>query len=268
VFAFQDKRQSVEVAFTDRFGGMSTGSYAELTLTVPSHPGAFEQADRSSWEAQVGDNWDLVAHAMRRGGPPQGNEYDELPPDTPQVTRVFPLRQVHGADVVVVDGEDPPVEPEADGAVTATPGVILAARAADCVPVLFADPGKNVVGVAHAGRKGVVDGVVPNVVTALRALGAERMVAWIGPAVCGRCYEVPPDLRDEVAAVVPETWSETSWGTPALDLVAGVHAQLQASGVDDVVDLGRCTIEDDDFYSHRRQHGRAGRQAGLVWVRP
>ncbi|MDX6323787.1 MAG: purine-nucleoside/S-methyl-5-thioadenosine phosphorylase / adenosine deaminase [Nocardioidaceae bacterium] len=260
MFAFQDKRSAVEVAFTDRFGGRSAGPYAELTLTVPTDPGAVEQS--------VDENWDLVSHAMMRGGPPDGDNPFELPPGTPSVTRVFSMRQVHGARVLVVDGETPPNGSEADAAVTATPGVILAARAADCIPVLLADPDRNVVGGAHAGRVGVLAGVVPSAVAALRDLGAERLVAWIGPAACGRCYEVPATMREEVGAVLPETWSETSWGTPALDLVAGVQAQLRAAGVQEVVDLKRCTIEDADFYSHRRQHGVAGRHAGLVWVRP
>jgi len=263
VFAFQDKRQSVEIAFTDRFGGMSTGPYAELTLTVPTHPLALEQADRLTWEEEVGQNWRRVAQAMVRDEPK-----GQRPSDPGAPVRVFRLHQVHGADVVVVDDQSPPDEPAADGAVTATRGVILAARAADCVPVVLGDPGRNVVGVAHAGRKGVAAGVVPDVVAALGRLGADRVTAWIGPSACGRCYEVPADLREDVAAVVPQTWSETSWGTPALDLVAGVRAQLGAAGVDEVVELGRCTIEDSDFYSHRRQQGRAGRQAGLVWVRP
>jgi YfiH family protein len=178
------------------------------------------------------------------------------------------MRQVHGAEVVVVGPQHPPETPTCDALVTATPGMILAARAADCVPVLLADPDRNLVGAVHAGRRGVVAAVVPRAVTALRGLGAERLVAWIGPAACGRCYEVPEAMREEVAAVVPETFSETSWGTPALDLVAGVRAQLRDSGADELVEVGRCTIEDTDLYSHRRQAGSAGRQAGLIWVRP
>jgi YfiH family protein len=270
VFAFHEKRSAVELAFTDRFGGASTGPYAELNLTVPqsadrSGPGD-EHLVHGESEDTVARNWDAVAEAMLRGGPPGGGGSVDVPPGAPP--RVFSLRQVHGATVLVVGDAEPPDGTEGDGAVTAVPEVLLAVRAADCVPVLLADPDRSVVGAAHAGRRGVQDGVVPNTVAALRGLGAERLVAWIGPAVCGRCYEVPAAMREEVAAAVPETWSETSWGTPALDLVAGVRAQLRRLGVEEVVDLGECTIENADFYSHRRQGGVAGRHAGLIWVRP
>jgi hypothetical protein len=101
----------------------------------------------------------------------------------------------------------------------------------------------------------------------MRHLGAVRLTAWLGPRACGRCYEVPSQLREEVAAAVPASWSETSWGTPALDLAAGIAAQLDGLAAE-VVDVDRCTIEDRDFYSYRRQGTRSGRHGGLVWVRP
>jgi copper oxidase (laccase) domain-containing protein len=81
--------------------------------------------------------------------------------------------------------------------------------------------------------------------------------------VCGRCYEVPPELQDEVAAVEPATRATTSWGTPALDVGAGVVAQLERGDVA-VVDVSRCTLESPDLYSYRREGTRSGRQAGLI----
>jgi polyphenol oxidase len=119
----------------------------------------------------------------------------------------------------------------------------------------------------HAGRAGLVAGVVPEAMAALAELGARRVTAWVGPRVCGRCYEVPARMREAVAGRQPEAWAETSWGTPALDIGAGVLAQLRAGGAE-VVDVARCTVEDTDFYSFRRQGPRSGRHAGLVWVRP
>ncbi|MGH3445533.1 MAG: polyphenol oxidase family protein, partial [Nocardioidaceae bacterium] len=98
--------------------------------------------------------------------------------------------------------------------------------------------------------------------------GTERLAAWIGPHVCGACYEVPEQLRREVSDVVAQAHATTSWGTPALDLGAGVAAQLRASGVEDIVDTHRCTREDDDLFSYRRQGAASGRLAGLVWIRP
>jgi YfiH family protein len=177
------------------------------------------------------------------------------------------MHQVHGADVAeVVDATG--AAATCDALVTAIPGVALLARAADCVPVLLADPATGWVAAAHSGRPGLAAGVVPAAVAALRARGAEPAVAWIGPHVCGRCYEVPADLQDEVAAVVPEARSTTSWGTPALDLGAGVRAQLEAAGVADVREVGVCTREDVRWPSYRRDGAAATRFAGVVWSHP
>jgi hypothetical protein len=100
----------------------------------------------------------------------------------------------------------------------------------------------------------------------MRSLGAGEIRAWIGPHVCGRCYEVPAEMRAEVAKTVPATYAETSWGTPALDLGAGVEAQLAAAGVP-AERVPGCTLEDDRFHSYRRDGAAAGRIAGLVWMR-
>ena len=83
--------------------------------------------------------------------------------------------------------------------------------------------------------------------------------------MCGRCYEVPEELRAEVGAVVPEALATTSWGTPALDLGAGVAAQLAAEEVEATVVAG-CTREDPGLHSYRRDGAAAGRTAGLVWL--
>ncbi|UUW87616.1 peptidoglycan editing factor PgeF [Nocardioides sp. WV_118_6] len=175
------------------------------------------------------------------------------------------LRQVHGAGVAVVADGSGPV-PEADAAVTTAPGVALVVRVADCVPVVLADAATGVLGVAHAGRRGVELDVVTRTVEQMRALGATDVRAWVGPHVCGRCYEVPAAMRDEVAAAVPATYAETRQGTPALDLGAGVAAQLAAAGVPVTVVPG-CTLEDERFHSYRRDGERSGRFAGLVWRR-
>ena len=174
----------------------------------------------------------------------------------------FLMHQVHGAAVHVVRDPDDP-RPDADALVTDRPGIALLARAADCVPVLLVAEGGQI-GAVHAGREGVRRGVVAAAVETLRELGATGLRAWVGPHICGRCYEVPDELRAEVAAAVPATHASTSWGTPALDLGAGVLAQLADAGVP-AVDLGRCTREDDALHSHRRDGAAAGRLAGVVW---
>ncbi|WP_210502457.1 peptidoglycan editing factor PgeF [Nocardioides xinjiangensis] len=174
------------------------------------------------------------------------------------------MRQVHGADVEVVDDRRTSAT-GCDAMITARPGVALLARAADCVPVLLADPATGWIAAAHSGRPGLAAGVVPAAVTALREHGADPSVAWLGPHVCGACYEVPAALRDEVVAVVPEASSTTSWGTPALDLGAGVRAQLASCGVTDVRGVDACTREDPAWPSYRRDGAEATRFAGVIW---
>jgi polyphenol oxidase len=264
VFAFQETRGPVEVAFTDRHRTVGDGPDTSLDLADPKpgdDPGA---GDR------LAESIDVVAHALARGGEPAGDDPFELPPgvQTPVVVR---MRQVHGADVHIVDEEWPPGRqeepPEVDGLVTALPGVALLVRVADCVPVLLADAGRGVVGAAHAGRQGLLSGVVPATVTRMRDLGAVDIVAWVGPHVCGGCYEVPAEMRDEVVEAAPEAYAETSWGTPAVDVGAGIVSQLKAEGIE-VVDASRCTLEDEELYSYRREGAAAGRLGALVWVRP
>lgn len=189
-----------------------------------------------------------------------------------QPRNVVVMRQVHGRRVAVVDADSAPADaPTADALVTATPGLVLLARAADCVPVAIADPVRGLAGVVHSSRLGTQAGVVPATVEVLRAQGAGRLRAWIGPRVCGACYEVPVAMRDDVAAVVPATWSTTRAGTPGLDLGAGVRDQLERAGVavhDLADDRAACTVESDDLFSHRRQGTGAGRLGVLAQVRP
>nr|WP_234376159.1 peptidoglycan editing factor PgeF [Streptomyces sp. CB01201] len=228
-------------AFTDRWGGVSAVPYEELNLggAVGDDP------------ASVRANRELAAGKLG------------LDP-----ARVVWMNQVHGRDVAVVDGPFAPGDPAAvDAVVTDRRGTALAVLTADCTPVLLADPVAGVAGAAHAGRPGMVAGVVPAAVGAMVSLGADpaRIVARTGPAVCGRCYEVPEAMRAEVAAAEPAAWSETSWGTPAVDVTAGVRAQLAALGVTDIEASPVCTLESLDHFSYRRDR-TTGRLAGYVWL--
>ena len=181
------------------------------------------------------------------------------------------LDQVHGSDVTeVVEAPDldrpSAVVASADALLTRRDDIGLMIRVADCVPVLLACASTGVLAAAHAGRLGMAAGVVPNTVRAMRERDATDIRAWIGPHVCGRCYEVPDEMRAEVAAAVPQAHADTRQGTPALDLGAGVRAQLEDAGVV-VADAGGCTLEDQGLHSHRRDGDRSGRLAGLVWRR-
>ena len=141
----------------------------------------------------------------------------------------------------------------------------VAVMVADCVPVLLAAPSGDVVAAVHVGRQGLVAGVVPATLALLAAEGAvvPELYASLGPSICGRCYEVPAEMREDVARAVPAAHATTSWSTPALDLPAGVAAQLAAAGVTRVQRVDLCTREDERFYSYRRD-GRTGRFVGVV----
>ena len=173
------------------------------------------------------------------------------------------MSQVHGSHAVWADDAGP--APTADALLSR--GEPLAVMVADCVPVMlagtFAD-GSPAFAAVHAGRPGLAAGIVREAVDALHEAGASGLEAWLGPSICGRCYEVPAELREEVDAAVPGTATTTSWGTPALDLPAGVLGQLAAAGVPAHTDAVACTFEQQSLYSHRREPGR-GRFAGLVW---
>jgi polyphenol oxidase len=183
-------------------------------------------------------------------------------------------QQVHGSKVLVVDAAKARTSRiqhggahEVDALVTTVPGVALGVLVADCLPVLLTDPVHSVVGAAHAGRRGLAAGVLTATLDAMVASGAEvsEVTAVIGPAVCGRCYEVPAEMREEVGTLVPGSAAVTLRGTPALDLPAGAEAMLLAAGVAAVRRTGICTVEDSRFYSYRRDH-QTGRFAGVVVI--
>jgi len=181
--------------------------------------------------------------------------------------RVVYMRQVHSATAAYVTEPFGAEPPPLDAVLTDRPGLGLAALSADCAPVLVADPEARIIGAAHSGRPGTAAGVVPALITAMTEHGAtpSHMTALIGPAACGACYEVPEELRAEVAESVPETWSETRTGTPSLDLRAGITAQLTRAGVPDIQHDPRCTIESPELFSHRRDRP-TGRFAGYIWL--
>ena len=173
------------------------------------------------------------------------------------------MHQVHGTAVAQA-GVEP--WPEADALVVDRPGVVAIVRVADCTPIVLASPDRPLAAVVHAGRVGMAQGVVTAAVDQLRARGADRLEAWIGPRACGACYEVPADMADEVAEAEPAARATTRQGTAGLDIGAGVIAQLERAEVV-VHDLDGCTIEDERFWSHRRQGRQAGRFGAALTLR-
>lgn len=237
-----DLGDGVRAGFTTRAGGVSEPPWDELDLGL----GTGDAPEHVRANRALVDRW--------VGG------------------RVAFSTQVHGADVLTLVGSSTVASAtvgEADGLVSTSPDVAVGVLVADCVPVLLADAESRVVAAVHAGRRGLVAGVVQAAVDSLVRSGAQRsrLRAVVGPAISGAAYEVPAAMRDEVASVIPETWATTTWGTPALDLPAGVDAVLRRSGVGRVERVGVCTWTDERFYSHRRAQRSGtttGRFAGVV----
>lgn len=240
MFYWRGRTGPVEWGFTDRLGGVSSFPFGSLNLG-----------------GHVGDDPDHVEQNRTAVAESVGLQREQL---------IF-MRQCHGDEVVVVDGPwggDEP--PESDGLVTTTPGVGLAALVADCTPVLLADPQRGVVAAVHAGRPGMVQRIVDVAVGRMREAGAQAITAVVGPSVCGRCYEVPAEMRDAAAAVAPESATVSWTGTPAIDVAAGVVAQLRANDVA-VQWVPGCAREDERLFSYRRD-GTTGRFAGVVALSP
>lgn len=224
---------AAEWLFTDREGGASTGDYAAFNLggSVGDDPQAV-----ATNRAHVASLLDADALAL--------------------------VRQVHGRDVARLDAPAT-TPPDADAVITDVVGLPVAVQTADCVPILLADLVGGQVAAVHAGWRGVVADVVGEALAALAAPGPVQ--AWVGPAICPGCYEVSAEVRDEVAAVVPEASAFTRSGTPAVDVRAGVLAQLARRGVTGEV-VGGCTYEDPHLYSFRRAPV-TGRQVGAIVLR-
>lgn len=187
-----------------------------------------------------------------------------LPPD-----RLVWMDQVHGTSVAQVSGPRSSAVPATDALVTSEPELALVALSADCVPIMLADPVAAVVAVAHAGRPGASDGMATAVLAALCQAGASinRVEVLLGPAVCGACYEVPPQLQAEVEATLPGSACRTRTGSTGLDLRAGLWRQFTEAGVARMGVDPRCTAEDPQLYSYRRDRV-TGRLAAVTWLDP
>jgi hypothetical protein len=231
--------EGVAGLFTTRHGGVSSPPWAELNLA-----------------GHVGDDPAAVAANRARLVDHLGG------------AEVIMVDQAHGSDVAVVDGPDFAAPGSgADALVSSRVGIALAILVADCLPVLLADAGRQIIGVAHVGRRGLAAGVLQHTVAAMVDLGARAAdtVAVVGPGVCGACYQVPAAMRDSVAALVPGSASTTAAGAPSLDLSAGAVEILLGLGLSEVRPTGICTRADDRFYSYRRD-GVTGRFAGVVML--
>ncbi len=228
-----------EVRFTGRRGGVSAGPFSSLNL------GSWTTDD----PAAVRENRDRVAALA-------GTER----------ARLAQPHQVHGTDVLVARGEDDLPGPDlervrdADGVATALPGVPCLVLCADCLPVALVADGA--VAMVHAGWRGLVGGVLESGLAALRDAGGDgRVTAVVGPGAGPCCYEVGEEVHAALAPLGPTVRAGRN-----ADLPEAARRRLLAAGADRVLVAEVCTIcAPDRFFSHRRDAGVTGRQAGLTW---
>lgn len=180
------------------------------------------------------------------------------------------MEQLHTNTVTTVGAErrgmTEPVE-ATDALVTTEKRLGLGVLVADCTPVLLVDVPAGVIAAVHAGRLGARNGIIRNTVNAMMDLGAtpSTMQVLMGPAASGRNYEVPEEMARDVEKHLPGSLTRTAKGTWGVDVRAGLVRQLMELGITAIASDPRCTIEDPDFFSYRRE-GVTGRQAGVIWL--
>ena len=214
--------------FTNRLGGVSKSPFdsANLGDHVGDNPSAVAE-NRSLLESQIG------------------------------VAVTF-MNQVHGDTVILVENNQ--TTPTCDALITTERKLAVAVMVADCIPLLL----KSDVAVAavHVGRKGLMNGIARKTIDAMRDLGAEVIHSYIGPSICGGCYEVGADIFEEVVSKYPTSDSSQRSGKKTLDLVAGLKSDLKDTSL---LDHSSCVFEDPKTFSYRRD-GITGRQAGVIWM--
>lgn len=179
------------------------------------------------------------------------------------------VHQVHSATALIFDAPQSP-KPKADALVTATPGLALSILTADCQPVLFADTKAGVIGAAHAGWRGALDGVLEATLDAMEQIGAQRSAirATIGPCISQRAYEVGPEFLDTFLAEDPDStrfFANGAGDRYMFDLPGyGLH-RLRSAGVAEAEWIGHCTFGNEArFYSYRRTTHRGEADYGRL----
>lgn len=242
---------NVDVLFTCRAGGVSSGPWGDVDgvmgLNVGTHTGDFAACTRM--------NRGIVA---------------QLVPSDPKW-----LRQVHGTRVVAAETVEG--EPEADAAVSTTPGVVPVVMVADCLPVLVADAQGRAVAAVHAGWRGLADGVVQMGVKSVRDAvddDSARVIVWLGPRIGPEAFEVGEEVLDAMKSGLPDAqaaFRKAEAGRYYADLAALARQALAQVHVpeEDIFDCGLSTYADPKrFWSYRRDGERSGRHAAMIWIKP
>ena len=231
--------ENIRACVTRRAGGVSKGIYASFNLGLRS--GDVSEAVqenrriiRSDWQLEKEPQW---------------------------------LHQVHGIEVVTAQPDA--VEREGDAVWTDQPGLPCAVLTADCLPVVFCNKSGTKVAAAHAGWKGLQAGVLEQTVAALSE-PAEELIAWMGPAISQKCFEVGPEVREAFIASTPDAEQAFTAGEGDRwfgDLYSLARLRLQAIGLTAVYGGDLCTYSDaDSWHSYRRDGVESGRLATLIWM--
>lgn len=235
---------TIRHGFFGRRGGVSTGEFAGLNVST-----------------SVGDE-------------PQAVASNRLTVEAAlDIGPLVILKQTHSTRVETITASLAPGTVDADAMVSVTPGLALGILTADCTPILLADPQAGVIGAAHAGWRGAVDGIIDNTVAAMVALGAnkENIIAAYGPTIQARNYEVGDKFREDFLSLHPDGARHCHTppgGQPHFDLPGFVAVQLRAAGVTEVDPVGACTYAHPErYFSHRyatHQKTRTGRQIAVI----
>lgn len=229
---------NVRAAVTTREGGASQGAWARFNLGL-----------------NTGEDPDTVESNRRR-----------LVARLGLTRQPAWLRQVHGAAVVQADTAGD--MPEADASWTCEVDIACAVLTADCLPVLLCDRSGTRVAAAHGGWRGLAAGIIENTVAALRCEPAD-LLAWLGPAIGPGSFEVGPEVRAAFAGRWPDTANAFRAGRGDrlwCDINEIARIQLLAAGVCEISGDGYDTVSDSRFYSYRRDNGRTGRMASVIWL--
>ncbi len=255
---YLDRRQAVPFYRTRALDPHPNLTHAIFTRLGGVSPDPFHSLN---WSVVVGDAPTTVERNFRRAC--------ETLAVTPQQTVTCDL--VHGAAVLTVDSPTPRVAGEADALITDTAGLMLTMRFADCTPLLFFEPARRLVGLAHAGWRGTIRNVAAATVAAMVKQGCrrERIIAVIGPSIGPCCYEVGAEVISQVQATFKQAdrlLRPNGRAQHALfDLWAANCQQLSEAGVQTIVTTGLCTAcRTDEFFSHRAEQGRTGRFGVMI----